>query len=82
MSLSETPPRQTSTGFLRSFKAHPASVGESYFGHMRFALGSSARLFTLAAAALIHAFIPAWFETTASDQIKAMAKEMAERTSG
>lgn len=71
-----------SQGFLRSFKSHPASVGETYFGHMRFALRFSARLFAIAGAALVHAIVPAWFETTASDQIKMMADEMAARKAG
>ena len=70
------------TGFLASFTAHPASVGESYFGHMRFASRFAARLFAIAGAALVHAVIPALFETTASDQIKAMADEMAARKAG
>ena len=80
MSASQT--NSSRTGFLASFKAHPASVGESYFGHMFFAARFAAKLFLIAAAALIHAIVPAWFETTASDQIKAMAAEMAARKAG
>ncbi len=80
MSASQTNPART--GFFASFKAHPASVGESYLGHMLFASRFAARLFAIAIAALIHAIVPAWFETTASDQIKAMAAEMAARKAG
>ncbi|CTQ49566.1 DUF6356 family protein [Jannaschia donghaensis] len=56
--------------FIRGFHDHPASVQESYFGHMRFALGFAGTLFAAGAAALIHALIPPLFETTASRMIK------------
>lgn len=82
MSTVQTEPTRTRDGFLQSFKSHPASVGESYFGHLRFALRFSGRLSCIAGAALVHAFIPAWFETTASDQITAMYEEMQKRKSG
>lgn len=48
------------------FTAHPATVNETYFGHMRFALGFAFWLGVAAGAALVHAFIPALCETTAS----------------
>ncbi|MEL7212753.1 MAG: DUF6356 family protein [Pseudomonadota bacterium] len=80
MSTTQTNPTRTS--FLASFKAHPASVGENYFSHMLFAARFAGRLFALAVAALIHAIVPAWFETTASDQITAMAAEMVARKAG
>ncbi len=48
------------------FLDHPATVNESYFGHMRFAIGFSFWLFVAAAAALLHAVVPALCETTAS----------------
>ena len=54
------------------FRDHPASVGESYFEHMAFALSFSVRLLGAGAAALIHAFIPCLFEKTASGMIKDM----------
>lgn len=50
----------------RLFLAHPATVNESYFGHMRFAFGFAFWLAVAAGAALIHAIIPALCETTAS----------------
>lgn len=52
--------------FVRAFHDHPASVDETYFGHMRFALGFAGMLALAACAALIHAVIPPLFETTAS----------------
>ncbi|MES0033318.1 DUF6356 family protein [Mesorhizobium sp. M0040] len=60
----------------RLFTNHPAAVGESYFGHMAFAAWFSSRLFMAAFAALIHAFLPFLFETTASGIIR----ELYERT--
>jgi hypothetical protein len=68
-------------GFFRSFISHPASVGESYWGHFSFALKFASRLLAAGCAALVHAFIPAWFETTASEQIKKLHLEMVNRHS-
>ncbi len=48
------------------FTRHPATVGETYFGHMAFALGFSGWLLLVGAAALIHAVFPFCCETTAS----------------
>lgn len=50
----------------RIFLDHPASVEESYFQHMWFALRFAGLLALAAGAALIHAFIPAACEKTAS----------------
>ncbi len=48
------------------FTNHPATVNETYFGHMKFAFGFAFLLGVAAVAALIHAVIPALCETTAS----------------
>ncbi|MGE0238080.1 MAG: DUF6356 family protein [Parvibaculaceae bacterium] len=63
----------------RLFLAHPEKVGEGYFEHMLFALTFSGRLFKAAAAALLHAFVPALCETTASQSIIDMHAEIAAR---
>jgi len=60
----------------RLFTDHPASVEESYFGHMRFAAWFASRLFAAAAAALVHALLPFLFATTASS----IVRQLAERT--
>lgn len=52
------------------FLDHPASVNETYLGHMRFALGFSFWLGVASMAALVHAAIPALCETTASRILK------------
>ncbi|MER8828395.1 DUF6356 family protein [Mesorhizobium sp. M0938] len=60
----------------RLFTSHPASVGETYFGHMAFAAWFSSRLFMAAFAALIHAFLPFLCDSTASR----IVRELYERT--
>ncbi|MBZ9910334.1 DUF6356 family protein [Mesorhizobium sp. BR115XR7A] len=60
----------------RIFTSHPAKVGETYFSHMAFAAWFSSRLLMAAGAALVHAFLPFLFETTASRIIR----ELYERT--
>lgn len=60
----------------RMFTAHPATVGETYFGHMAFAAWFASRLFMAGGAAFVHAFLPFLFETTASRIIG----ELYERT--
>ena len=54
----------------RLFTAHPASVGESYFEHMRVALSFAVPLGKAAGAALVHAFLPFLCESTASRTVK------------
>jgi len=61
----------------RLFTDHPASVNESYLGHMAFAAWFASRLFMAGGAALTHAILPFMFETTAST----IVRELYERTS-
>jgi hypothetical protein len=63
----------------RLFLAHPQKVGEGYFEHMLFAFTFGGRLFKAAGAALLHGFVPALCETTASQAIMEMHKEIAAR---
>jgi len=58
--------------FVRSFVEHPASVDETYFEHFCFALKFSSRLLGASFAAMIHALIPALFETTASRTVNSI----------
>ena len=48
------------------FTRHPASVGQTWVQHCRFALAVSRTLTVAAAAAVVHALVPALCETTAS----------------
>ena len=64
---------------LGAFTEHPASVGETYTEHMAVALGYGARLLGAGCAAIVHAIVPALFQTTASDSIRAMRAEIENR---
>lgn len=65
--------------FARLFTVHPATVNETYFGHMRFALGFAFWLTVAAGAALLHALIPACCETTASRILTRLTDRMVAR---
>ncbi len=72
------PPANSSLA-ARLFTQHPATVGESYWGHMRFALGFAFWLFVAAGAALLHAIVPAVCETTASRILKRLHAKIESR---
>jgi hypothetical protein len=55
------------------FTEHPHAVGESYREHLSVALGVSRQLAGASAAALVHALVPRFHTTTASDKIRALA---------
>jgi len=56
----------------RVFLDHPASVDETFGEHFLFALKFSGALFLAAFAALLHAFVPAACEKTASKKVAAL----------
>jgi len=72
-------PDMTPSLINRVFLDHPATVNESYFQHMRFALGFAFWLSLAGMAALVHAFVPALFETTASRILKRLVAKMEAR---
>jgi len=61
------------------FLDHPATVNETYFQHMRFAFSFAFWLGAAALAALVHAFIPALCETTASRILKRLHARIESR---
>ena len=61
------------------FTDHPASAGETYGEHMRVALSFALPLAKAAIAALVHAFLPFLFTTTASATVKTLHNRMARR---
>lgn len=63
----------------RLFRQHPASVGESYLQHMRFAGWFSGKLLMAAGVALIHALVPALFEKTAGTILRDLHARMENR---
>jgi hypothetical protein len=64
---------------LRAFTAHPASVGESYVGHLRQAAGFGLRMIGAGLACLIHGLFPFLCMTTGSDAMSRLHAEMAAR---
>jgi hypothetical protein len=54
------------------FTTHPHEAGETYREHMGVALGISRQLAGAAGAALVHALLPGFHTTTASDRIRAL----------
>ena len=64
------------------FLEHPRSVGESYVEHCGHALSFAGGLFVGAMACLIHAFIPALCETTASRAVGRLHERMTSRRLG
>ena len=67
------------TAFSALFLDHPATVNETYFGHMRFAFGFAFWLGVAAGAAVVHAVVPALCETTASRILKRLNDRMESR---
>lgn len=73
-----TPPTRQSL-IDRWFRAHPATVDETYFQHLRFALGFAVWLIVAGFAALAHALVPAVCETTAGRIIGKLHDRMGAR---
>jgi len=65
--------------FARMFTDHPATVGESYFQHMRFAASFAFWLSVAACAALLHALIPALCKTTPRRILARLSARMGAR---
>jgi Family of unknown function (DUF6356) len=59
-----------------SFTAHPASVGETYFEHLRSAVGFSQSMIFGGIACLVHAIFPFLFTTTGSSVIRQLHERM------
>jgi hypothetical protein len=68
------------TTFQRLFVAHPRSVNEAYLAHAGVALRFSLLLIRAGLAAMVHAIIPALFETSASSTIKKLHREISARS--
>jgi Family of unknown function (DUF6356) len=69
---------------MNPFTAHPASVGETYGEHFRFALGFGVRMTFGGIAAMIHAVFPFLFVATASriiDVLNGLRSRNAQATS-
>jgi len=65
--------------FRKMFVDHPQSVDESYLEHLLFASMFAGKLLLAGFAALVHAFVPSLFETTASKIIGELHGRMQKR---
>ena len=63
----------------RLFTEHPDSVGETYLEHMQVALSFAGPLLAAGCAALVHAFLPFLFLSTASGTVKRLHARMMNR---
>jgi len=67
------------TRIVKLFYDHPNSVDETYLGHMVFAGWFAGNLFLAGGAALVHAFLPFLFETTASRIVRELYRRIDNR---
>jgi hypothetical protein len=70
---------------VNPFTAHPASVGQTYGQHLRFALAVGVRMSLGGLAAAVHAVFPFLFVTTASralTELNAMIQSNAQSQRG
>ena len=65
--------------FERYFLAHPRSVGEGYFEHMRVAGRVGGRMIAGGLACFVHAIIPRLHERTGSRTIRRLNAELQGR---
>jgi len=68
-------------GLTKRFTSHPATVGETYGAHFKFAIKVAAALIKSGFACLAHAIYPPVFSETASRAIKDLSIEIEERSS-
>jgi Family of unknown function (DUF6356) len=62
---------------FRLFTEHPASVGETYGEHWRFATGTGFTLIGAGLACLAHGLMPFLFTTTGSRIVRSLAARLA-----
>jgi len=62
--------------FLKDFREHPESVGETYGQHWCSAMSFAVALIGSALACAVHAFIPGLFKQTASRTITTLHQRM------
>ena len=62
--------------FDQAFLAHPRSVGQGYFQHMRFACTFGSRMIRGGVAAMLHGLAPWLFCGTASGVVRALNAEL------
>ena len=61
---------------LRHFTEHPASVGETYFEHLKFASRTGAMMLAGGCACIVHGLMPFLCTTTGSRTIRTLAARL------
>lgn len=61
---------------MNPFTAHPHTAGQGYWQHCGFALRVAGRALLIALIAVLHALLPFWFQTGASDRLLKLADEI------
>jgi len=61
------------------FTEHPNTVGETYFQHFLFALGTGLKLIFWGLIAIVHALFPFLFKTYVSSQITMLYQKINKR---
>ena len=59
---------------IELFKEHPATVGETYWQHLRFAARTGAAMVAGGGACVIHGLLPFLFVSTGSRTIRTLAQ--------
>jgi hypothetical protein len=67
--------------FSKFFTNHPASVGETYWQHFKFALNIFFSLLKAAFACLVHAILPPLFPSAASSEVRKLHQGIEARAS-
>ena len=67
---------------IQLFTEHPATVGETYWQHLRFASRSGTLMIAAGGACVIHALLPFLFVSTASRTVRGLAQRMERRRAG
>lgn len=64
---------------MQLFTEHPASVGETYAGHLRAACAIALRLLVGGAGCLVHALLPFLLQRAASDCVSELHERLIVR---
>ena len=64
---------------IELFTEHPATVGETYWQHLRFAARSGSAMVAAGSACLVHALLPFLFMSTASRTVRTLSERMERR---
>jgi hypothetical protein len=61
------------------FSTHPATVGESYWQHLRFAARTGLHMMAGGGACVVHGLLPFLFTSTGSRTIRYLAEQLEHR---